>query len=218
LSFKFITAKKIKVELYFISLDIMKCLSHFNVLTKEFYERDPELVARDLLGKKLIRRINDSTLQGIIVETEAYYGYTDPASRAYNGKKSYNSLMWEEVGRSFIYNVHRFWMFNIVAHKKGEIGAVLIRAVEPEKGIEIMKKNRSVKILTQLTSGPGKLTIALNIDKRLNGCSVINSESEIIVVDNKFDFNMGFSHRIGVKRDLIKKLRFFIKGNKYVSK
>jgi DNA-3-methyladenine glycosylase len=126
--------------------------------------------------------------------------------------------MWEEVGRSFIYNVHRFWMFNIVAHKEGEIGAVLIRAVEPEKGIEIMKKNRSVKILTQLTSGPGKLTIALNIDKRLNGCSVINSESEIIVVDNKFDFNMGFSHRIGVKRDLIKKLRFFIKGNKYVSK
>jgi DNA-3-methyladenine glycosylase len=196
----------------------MESLSYYNVLAEEFYERDPEIVARDLLGKKLIRKINDFALQGIIVETEAYYGNTDPASRAFNGKKSYNSLMWEEVGRSFIYNVHRYWMFNIVAHEKGKIGAVLIRAIEPVKGIEIMKKNRPVKLLTQLTSGPGKLTVALNIDKRMNGFSVTNSESMIIVIDNKFDFKIGSSHRIGVKRDLIKKLRFFIIENKYVSK
>jgi len=188
------------------------------VLPREFYERDPETVAKELLGKRLIRKLGKNLLEGIIVETEAYYGLHDPASRAYHGIKNYNKPMWNEPGRAFIYNVHKYWMFNIVAHKPNNIGAVLIRAMEPTKGIEIMKKNRSVKKLFDLANGPGKLTIALKINKDLNGVPVTSCESEIVIANNKMKFEIGSSHRIGVSKDLERKLRFFIKGNKFVSK
>ena len=189
-----------------------------DVLPKEFYERDPEIVARELLGKILIRKNKDKALRGIIVETEAYYGSDDPASRAYKGVKNYNSLMWGEPGRIFIYNVHRYWMLNIVAHKPHETGAVLIRAIEPIEGIKIMKSNRPVEKLYDLTNGPGKLTVALKIDKSLNGVYVTSHESEVFIVNNEIRLEVGRSHRIGVKKDLPKKLRFFIKGNRFVSK
>ena len=188
------------------------------VLPREFYERNPEVVAKALLGKRLIRRLDDNRLEGIIVETEAYYGLNDPASRAYHGIKNYNRLMWSETGRAFIYNVHRYWMFNVVAHKPEQIGAILIRALEPTKGIDIMKRNRSVKREVDLTNGPGKLTTTLQIDKRLNGISVTSSGSEIGIMDGKMEFQIGSSHRIGVKEDLDRELRFFIEGNKFVSR
>jgi DNA-3-methyladenine glycosylase len=188
-----------------------------SILSKEFFERDPEVVAKELLGKKLIRRLDKSFLEGIIVETEAYFGFDDPASRAFNGKKTFNKLMWDEPGKIFIYNVHKYWMFNIVAHERG-IGAVLIRAIEPTLGLEVMKTHRSVKKDVDLTNGPGKLTLALKIDKSLNGISVTSIDSEIIIVNNILEFKIGQSHRIGVTKDLEKKLRFFIKGNRFVSK
>ena len=188
------------------------------VLPREFYWRNPENVAKELLGKRLIRKLDENFLEGIIVETEAYYGLDDPASRAYQGIKDFNRPMWNEPGRAFIYNVHKYWMFNIVAHKPNEIGAVLIRALEPTNGIEIMKRNRPVKKLFDLTNGPGKLTITLKINKGLNGIPVTSCESEIIITKNKMEFEMGSSHRIGVRKDLNRKLRFFVKGNKFVSR
>jgi len=188
------------------------------VLPKEFYERDPEAVARDLLGKRLVRRLDSKALEGIIVETEAYYGSDDPASRAFQGVKNYNRSMWGEPGRTFIYNVHKYWMLNIVAHEPNKVGAVLIRAIEPTIGIDVMKRNRPVRELTELTNGPGKLTTALKIDKGLNGVPVTSCESEIIITNNEIELEVGRTHRIGVKKDLPKKLRFFIKGNKFVSK
>jgi len=188
------------------------------VLPREFYERDPEVVAKTLLGKRLVRRLDENLLEGIIVETEAYHGLDDPASRAYHGIKNYNRLMWSETGRAFIYNVHKYWMFNVVAHKPEQIGAILIRALEPTKGIEIMKRNRSVKRELDLTNGPGKLTTTLKIDKGLNGIPVTSSGSEIVIIDSKMEFEIRSSYRIGVKEDLDRKLRFFIKGNKFVSR
>ncbi len=196
----------------------MRLLFHGEVLPREFYERDPETVAKELLGKRLIRELGKNFLEGIIVETEAYYGLHDPASRAYHGIKNYNKPMWNEPGRAFIYNVHKYWMFNIVAHKPNQIGAVLIRAMEPTKGMEAMKKNRPVKKLFNLANGPGKLTIALKINKDLNGVPVTSCESEITIANNKMEFEIGSSHRIGVRKDLERKLRFFIKGNKFVSR
>ena len=193
-------------------------MSSGEVLPREFYERDPETVAKELLGKRLTRKLDKNLLEGIIIETEAYYGLHDPASRAYHGIRNYNKPMWNEPGRAFIYNVHKYWMFNIVAHKPNNIGAVLVRAVEPTKGIEIMKKNRPVKKLFDLANGPGKLTIALKINKNLSGVPVTSSESEITVANNKMKFEIGSSYRIGVRKDLERKLRFFIKGNKFVSK
>jgi DNA-3-methyladenine glycosylase len=126
--------------------------------------------------------------------------------------------MWSEPGKVFIYNVHKYWMFNIVAHERGKIGAVLIRALEPTKGIEIMKTHRPVKKVRDLTNGPGKLTIALKIDKSLNGNPVTSYESEILILNNEMEFKIGSSYRIGVTKDLERRLRFFIKGNKFVSR
>jgi DNA-3-methyladenine glycosylase len=188
------------------------------LLSREFYERSPEIVAERLLGKRLGRKLGETLLEGIIVETEAYFGLNDPASRAYHGRKNYNSAMWEQPGIAFIYNVHNNWMFNVVAHRSNQIGAVLIRALEPTKGVAVMKRNRPVRNTFDLTNGPGKLTKSLGIDKKLNGISIVSRESEIFITDTNAKFETSSSHRIGVRKDLEKKLRFFIKGNKYVSR
>jgi len=188
------------------------------VLPREFYERNPEAVAKELLGKKLIRKLDKEVLEGIIVETEAYYGLEDPASRAYHGLKNYNRLMWSESGYAFIYSVHNNWMFNIIAHEPNGIGAVLVRAIEPTKGVDLMKSNRKIEDIYELTKGPGKLTKALKIDNGLNGVSVTSAGSEIVVADNEMRIEVGSSQRIGVRRDLPKELRFFVKANRFVSK
>jgi len=196
-------------------------LNQPKVLLKKFYEREPEKVARDLLGKILIRKLGKKTLSGVIVETEAYYGPGDPASRASNGMKNFNRLMWCEPGVAFIYNVHKYWMFNIVSHEPGGVGAVLLRAIEPLEGIEIMKRNRGInddKRLVELTNGPGKLTVAFGIDKKLNGVCLTSKKSPIYIVNNQVQVKISSSKRIGVKADLDRNLRFYIDGNRFVSK
>jgi len=189
------------------------------ILPRRFYERDPEVVAKDLLGKIIVRKLDNNILSGMIVETEAYYGPGDPASRAYDGMKNFNRPMWLDPGVAFIYNVHKYWMFNVVAHEPGGVGAVLIRAVEPLDGVEIMMKNRGVyDKLIELTSGPGRFTVAFKIDKSLNGTDLTSVENPIYIADNKVQFEISSSKRIGVKADLDRDLRFYIKGNKFVSK
>ena len=189
------------------------------ILPRRFYERNPEVVAKDLLGKIIVRRLDDNILSGMIVETEAYYGPGDPASRAYDGMKNFNRLMWLDPGVAFIYNVHKYWMFNVVAHEPGGVGAVLIRAVEPIDGVEIMMKNRGVyDEMIELTSGPGRFTVAFKIDKSLNGTNLTSAENPIYITDNKVQFEIKSSKRIGVRADLDRDLRFYIKGNKFVSK
>jgi DNA-3-methyladenine glycosylase len=189
------------------------------ILNKKFYERDSAIVAKELLGKILVRKLGKKKLAGKIVETEAYYGKEDPASRAYSGGPKYCvKLLYDKPGKALIYNVHNNWLFNIVVHEKGKAGAVLIRALEPVDGTEIMKKNRRETDVRRLTNGPGKLTKALGITKELNGIYVTSEKSEIFIVDNKEKFEIGSSHRIGVTKDLKKKLRFFIKGNEFVSR
>jgi DNA-3-methyladenine glycosylase len=188
-------------------------------LSIRFFEGDPALVAKDLLGKILVRKLGFEILSGKIVETEAYYGKNDPASRAYKGRKTFNKLMFMDVGKAFIYMVHGNWLLNIVAHLKGGVGAVLIRAVEPLQGIETMKKNRNVNDIHSLTSGPGKLTRALAITKELNGVDITKRNNKLAVVNGQRErFEICSSHRIGVKTDLPQKLRFFVNRNKFVSK
>lgn len=189
------------------------------LLPASFYQRSPELVAEDLLGHRLIRRLQNFTLEGIVVETEAYFGNSDPASRAYQGKKHYNQLMWEQPGKVFIYNVHKYWMLNVVAHEPRQVGAVLIRAIEPITGISFMQQQRNIERKEQLTNGPGKLTIALNIDKQLNGSFVASRKSEIMIQHERpTPLAISRSHRVGVTRDLEIQLRFYITNNRYVSR
>jgi len=187
-------------------------------LGRGFYERDPADVARGLLGKTLVRKLGSERLEGVIVETEAYYGEGDPASRAFKGLKSYNEVMWGEPGRLFIYNVHRYWMLNFVAHEPGGVGGVLIRALEPTGGVEAMLAHRPVDKLTELTSGPGRLSEAIAIDKSLNGLDATDERSPVHVLRGESEPEVASSHRIGVTRDLPDKLRFYVRGNSYVSK
>jgi DNA-3-methyladenine glycosylase len=109
-------------------------------------------------------------------------------------------------------------MFNVVAHEPDEIGAVLIRAIEPTRGIESMLSHRPVKEPRALTSGPGKLTLALGIDNNSHGSSVLSPGSEIRILDTTSEPVIGTSRRIGVSKDLDRDLRFYVEGNTYVSR
>ncbi|MCS7365662.1 MAG: DNA-3-methyladenine glycosylase [archaeon GB-1867-035] len=186
---------------------------------KEFYLNDPKTVAIKLLGKIILRKYGEKILSGYIVETEAYYGREDPASRARRGGQLAR-MMYGDVGVALIYGVHAKWLFNIVAHKPGDAGAVLIRAIHPIKGIELMKKLRETNRIEILTSGPGRWTQAFAIDKSFHGEPVYLSEGKIKIIEGKsLDINeIISSHRIGVTEDLNEHLRFYIKNDPFVSR
>ena len=186
-----------------------------SMLNESFFMRDAKDVAVDLLGKIVVRKIGRRYLLGKIVETEAYYGEKDPASRAYKGKKNYNRGMWLPGGHIFIYMVHANWMFNITTDGN-EAEAILIRALEPLTGIDVMVKNRGRKKIRELCSGPGKWTRAFEINPLFNEQPL---GKDLYVVDSPWHgFEMGMSKRIGVKRDMDCDLRFYIKGNRFVSR
>jgi DNA-3-methyladenine glycosylase len=187
-------------------------------LPLSFYARRPDLVACELLGKTLVRRIGGEALEGVVVETEAYFGLEDPASRAYRGMKEYNRAMWGEPGRLFVYNVHRYWMLNVVAHEPRGVGGVLFRALEPTKGIGKMIENRSVSDPMKLTSGPGRLSVALEVTQELNGIPVADPDGPVVILDAPRVDDYCTSRRIGVMRDLEENLRFYKRENKFVSR
>ena len=187
-------------------------------LPKSFYLRDTAKVARGLLGKILVRKLGKRLLKAKIVETEAYYGKNDPASRAFTTPKM-ASQMWNEGGRTFIYIVHNNWLLNIVTGKKGIPSAVLIRAVEPLNNFEMLKDHRNGKDGFLLTNGPGKLTQALRISKEHHNVKIYDKKSGLTIADeNKEHFQIVSSNRIGVKHDLKRKLRFYIKENRWISR
>jgi DNA-3-methyladenine glycosylase len=197
-----------------------KCVSMSKPLPRSFYCCDTALVAQRLLGKLLLHKDSEGITAGYIVETEAYYGRRDPASRAYIGKRRMNAPMWDPPGHAFIYMVHANWLLNVVTGKPGKPRAVLIRAIEPTKGIDLMRKRRGVHELQKLCNGPGKLTKAMGIDVRLNRVDVCDSRSPLVItkgVDIKKD-QIARSHRIGVVRDVRRRLRFYIAGNRFVSR
>lgn len=193
------------------------------ILPQEFYARDTATVAKELLGKVLCRKIGDKILAGKIVETEAYFGARDPASRAFGGKKTkVNEGMWSPAGRVFVYMVHNNWMFNIVTSQENEPAAVLLRAAEPWHEINEMfcnrkQRNKNISEVEQLCSGPGKLSQSFLIDRKLQGLDATKL-NDVFVLDNSEVFKTESSHRIGVKKDLRKRLRFYIKGNRFISR
>ena len=139
------------------------------ILKKDFYYRDTIQVAKDLLGKKLLRRRKGRILSGMIVETEAYLSRSDSASHAFKGQRPRNTVMFGPAGRAYVYFVYGLhYMFNVVTEEKGSPGAILIRAVEPLNGLHQMEARRK-KTGRDLTNGPAKLCQAMVIDKSLNG-------------------------------------------------
>ena len=138
------------------------------VLSREFYARDSAIVARELLGKKLVRRLDDILLTGIITEVEAYYGREDSASHAFKGETPRNSVMFGPAGLSYVYFVYgKHYMFNIVTQEEGSAAAVLIRAIYPIDGVQKMQQYRNGND-QHIADGPARLCQAFDIDKKLN--------------------------------------------------
>ena len=173
-------------------------------MNKTFFSQDAEKVARALLGKTIVRNINGKERRARIVETEAYYNEKDPASRACkNGDLRETMLM--NAGTILVYGVHNQWLINFVTGKEGEAEAVLLRALEPLN-------------FSEKCSGPGLLTRALQINKKFHKQSILDSDELFVIDGNGKKFDVVESNRIGVKKDLKKKLRFYVKGNEHVSR
>ncbi|MFP4136707.1 MAG: DNA-3-methyladenine glycosylase [Candidatus Acetothermia bacterium] len=189
-------------------------------LSREFFRRDTATVAKDLLGKELIRVIGDRLLRGKVVETEAYYGKSDPPSHASSGRTPRSEIMWKEPGLVYVYLVYGIhMMFNVVTEPKDSPGAVLFRAVEPIEGVEYMVKGRGVNAVEDLADGPGKLTEAFRIGKEENGLDLTESEELwLIASDAQEGGEIVESTRIGVSEGKEKKLRFYLEGNQFVSR
>ena len=182
------------------------------ILPREFYARNTVTVARELLGKNLVRKTRDEIISGIITETEAYCYKDDPASHAFRGITERNKAMFGEVGRAYVYFTYgMYYCVNAVARSNNvEAGAVLIRALNPQKGIELMKKNRKIDILSNLTNGPAKLTQALKINKKQYGID-LSKKSELYITASIHSSKKIFSSkRIGIKNGIDKLWNFKI--------
>ena len=175
-------------------------------LDRSFYDRDPKTVAIDLLGKRLFREHKHGPLIGGIVETEAYYGASDPASKAYGNRRTkLSSWMWSRPGTVFVYMIHARWLLNIIT---GEApSAVLIRALEPVQGIDIMKENRGAH--AKLTSGPCRLTQAFEIGREFLGIDICSEDSKLKILDSGEEVKFFSADRIGVKQSELEPLRFY---------
>ncbi|HCW06919.1 MAG TPA: DNA-3-methyladenine glycosylase [Cytophagales bacterium] len=191
-------------------------------LNSNFYLRKSvTTIAQELLGKILVTRINGITTSGMIVETEAY-SEIERGSHAYKGITKRNEIMFANGGVAYVYlcyGVHE--MFNVVTNVEGKADAVLIRALEPLKGIEFMLDRVNKKSLKGITSGPGKLTKALGIDRSHNG-KKLNSK-ELWVEDRGIKINRSLiisDQRIGIDyagQDALLPWRFYLKNNLWVS-
>lgn len=197
-----------------------------NKLSFSYYQnQDVLFLAKDLLGKVLCTQINGQITAGIIVETEAYMGAFDKASHAYGGRRTNRTeTMYSNGGVSYVYlcyGIH--YLFNIVTAPEGEPHAVLIRAVEPMEGLEVMESRRNLKAVNyRISSGPGSAAKALGIDNTFNKKEL--EGDEIWVEDHGIhytDEQIASVPRIGVDYagdHALLPWRFFVKGNKYVSK
>ena len=171
---------------------------------RSFYARDTVTVAKGLLGKKLVRKVGNQRISGIITETEAYRHKDDPSSHAFRRKTERNKAMFEEVGRAYVYFTYgMYFCFNVVAkNSKVDAGAVLIRAIHPEKGIDTMKKNRGKNNEKNLTDGPGKLTQALDITKKQYGVDLTRNSELFITEGLQKRKKIIASPRVGIKTAL----------------
>lgn len=186
-------------------------------LKRSFYERNTAIVAKQLLGKVLAHKTSKGICKGKIVETEAYFGSKDPASHAWKITPR-SKIMLGMPGMAYVYFTYgNHFMFNVVTERKGKAGAVLIRAVEPIKGIKLMQKRRGIKDVRNLCRGPGRLTKAFGITKVQNGLDLIKSDL-YIETGPKGKLQIVRTKRIGIKRGKEKLLRFYIKGNEFVSR
>lgn len=199
------------------------------LLRRAFFDRDPRVVARELLGKLIVRREGRKQIAGRIVEVEAYLGAGDLAAHAAAGHTARNAVLWGPPGHAyvyFIYGVH--YCLNISCLPAGDAGCVLIRALEPVNGMREMAEARglsdldlaSVRDLRKLASGPGKLCEALGITRpRDNAKDMLSPKSDLVAMDDGFSVaEVGITPRIGITKSAELPLRYVIAGNAFLSR
>ena len=201
------------------------------ILPRAFYLKPPDVVARNLLGKVLVRRYQNGSgarrrterLTGRIVEVEAYFGLDDPAAHAFAGKTARNAVLFGPPGVAYVYFIYGMhFCLNISCEPEGQAGCVLLRALEPVEGLERMAELRGMARGANprlLTSGPGRLCQALGIVREThNGIDVTSARTGLHVEDDGFvPPEIAVTPRIGIRKAAERPARFAIAGNRYVS-
>lgn len=185
------------------------------ILRRGFYERPPEPVARDLLGKVLVH----GPVAGIIVETEAYPGGDDLASHSSRGITARTRVIFGPAGHAYVYFIYGMYeCLNIVTEPAGQPGCVLIRALEPVGGIEIMRQRRpAARKLEDLASGPGKLTLAMGITRAQYGVDMTRGSLVVREMPEPQAVPIEVTPRIGIRECADRPLRFLIRGNRFAT-
>jgi DNA-3-methyladenine glycosylase len=194
-------------------------------LAREFYDRDPRTVSRDLLGKVLVRRGRKQLRAARIVEVEAYLGENDPAAHSFAGCTPRNAVLFGPPGYAYVYFIYgNHYCLNVSCLPDGVAGGILFRALEPLAGIEEMARSRGVVInstrdLPKVTSGPGRLAEAFGITREKdNGKDLTSAHSDLFIVDDGFRVRRILTTlRIGITKASERPLRYLIAGNEFVS-
>jgi DNA-3-methyladenine glycosylase len=186
------------------------------ILHRDFYARSTEEVARDLLGKVLVH----GRVAGIIVETEAYPGGDDRASHSSRGITNRTRVIFGEPGHAYVYFIYGMYeCFNIVVDRAGTGGCVLVRALEPLDGIDLMRRRRpTAKGIEDLANGPGKLTLAMSITRSHYGADLTRGKLVVREQAESPKIEVAASPRIGITHNADRLLRYTIAGNRFVSK
>jgi DNA-3-methyladenine glycosylase len=204
----------------------------FRPLHRDFFARDPRRVARDLLGKVLVRSlggenpaVKGTLLAGRIVEVEAYLGENDPAAHAAAGNTKRTSVLFGPPGHAYVYFIYgNHYCLNVSCQREGKAGCVLFRALEPLLGLEEMAHARGMVVPSprdtpKLSSGPGRLAEAFGITRsRDNGCDLTSSDSSLWIGDDGFPRErIGITPRIGITKAADQPLRYLLAGNAFIS-
>jgi DNA-3-methyladenine glycosylase len=190
------------------------------ILPRSFYDRETEVVARDMLGTILECETEDGVASGIIVETEAYLGEHDLACHAAVGRTARTEHLYGPPGISYVYFIYgMYWCFNAVTREEGQPSAVLVRALEPLDGVSLMHRRRPrIKNDVDLTNGPGKLCTALGITGAHTGKSLQRKPVVIREAEPVPDDHVEVTPRIGITKSADWPLRYLVRGNRYVSR
>ena len=201
------------------------------LISREFYLDPPDLVARKLLGKLLVRTGGaEGTMIGRIVEVEAYFGESDPAAHSFAGKTARNAVLFGPPGHAYVYFIYGMhFCLNVSCDREGRAGGVLFRALEPICGLDAMAKARGVaapgplppgpRAVAALTSGPGRLCQAFGVTRmRDNGADFTSAESDLQIQDDGFLApQVLVTPRIGISKEAARPARYVLAGNFCVS-
>ncbi|MGH8291831.1 MAG: DNA-3-methyladenine glycosylase [Steroidobacteraceae bacterium] len=197
--------------------EIETTIARSRVLDRAEIPVDTAQLARFLIGKMLVRVLAGGVAGGRIVETEAY-GIGDPAGHAYGGITGRNRALFLERGHAYVYLAYgSSFMLNVSSETSGVGAGALIRAIEPTDGVTIMERTRGIERVRDLARGPGRLSAALEIDRRLDGTDLCQAGPLWLGSDGQASGEIGQSKRIGITRAADSLLRFYVRGNRFVS-